>query len=337
MPVFNNPDLTVRMISSICSSTFQDWELLAIDDGSNPEAKRIIGDFCKKDSRIIYVDRNEAPKGAQTCRNRGLIMAQGEFIIFFDSDDLITERCLERRVKALQEHADADFLVFPSGVIEKDVFDKGVRKFVFGYKAFDDDIESFCRRLLPFIVWNNIYRTESVRRHSLKWDTHLRSLQDADFNLCAIISGLKYEYIQTEPDYGYRIDANSGSVSKKVLSAEHKESHLYAISKFYDTIQQKFGHKYDSALFHGVLFLYNLIFTDKVDYVFANAIADKIAGYDAHHSRQLKFIIRITRLLNHILPDKKARQLPMFFHLKDYYRRESMKLKRINMLRNNQL
>ena len=106
-------------------------------------------------------------------------------------------------------------LVFPSGIYQKEHFLRIAHPYVYGYKIFEDDIAQFSKRQLPFIVWNNIYRTSSIRKHGLKWDDHLLSLQDADFNISSIACGLRYAYAtNAKADYGYRI-ASESSVSKK--------------------------------------------------------------------------------------------------------------------------
>ena len=49
---------------------------------------------------------------------------------------------------------------------------------------------------------NNIYRADALRSHSITWETQLHSFQDSDFNIQALLRGLKYDYAPTAPDYG---------------------------------------------------------------------------------------------------------------------------------------
>ena len=80
MPFFNNKELVSKMIDSIRANTFEDWELLAIDDGSSNDTLEYLSSF-QKDKRIIFIKRETMPKGAQTCRNLGMDYAKGEFLI----------------------------------------------------------------------------------------------------------------------------------------------------------------------------------------------------------------------------------------------------------------
>ena len=194
MPVYNNEGCVREMMDSILANTFTAWELLAIDDGSDAATLDMLKEYASADERIILRQRTEQPKGAQTCRNIGLSEAKGEYIVFFDSDDAITADCLQRRVDAISSRQDLDFMVFPSTVLTSHGVAQSPLDKVYGYKAATDDVRNFSQRILPFVVWNNIYRVSSLRKHNLYWDTNLLSLQDADYNMQALLAGLKYDY-----------------------------------------------------------------------------------------------------------------------------------------------
>ncbi len=331
MPVFNHSDLVLQMWRNIQCNTFSDWELLAVDDGSDKDVFDSLAAYAATDMRIRYVSRTIEPKGAQTCRNTGFQMASGKYVIFFDSDDYVASDCLKERVEALEKRPEMDYMVFPSGIVQDGVFSTEAHEFGFGYPVFKDDLDAFARRILPFVVWNNIYRTESLRRIRVAWDERLLSLQDADFNLRVMLAGLKYDYYHGTPQFGYRIDASSGSVSKKATSPAYRESTLYAIDRFYSLYQQRFGHRYDNALYHGTLFLYNWIQTDGIDYGFASDMADVVYRHSILYGLLLKMQVTLTKCLAVVLPCKRARQIPMLPHLLDYYHRIHMKVSSIRV------
>lgn len=251
-------------------------------------------------------------------------------LFFFDSDDYITPTCLGTRVSEITKRPDLDFMVFPSATLVDEDFNANAKEFIFGYKVYKDDIKAFARRELPFIVWSNIYRTASIRRNSLEWDTNLLSLQDADFNLRAILAGLKYDYCKTKADYGYRIFYCNDSVSKKICSSDHFNSHIYASENFFKYLRLHFGHKYDTAVFQGVLNLYNNIFTDGVDINYAKQMAECLKKYHKLYGTLLKIQIAITEVLEHLLPKKRARQIPMVPYLLPFIIRKKMTRKKIN-------
>lgn len=315
MPCFNHAAKTVAMIDSIVASTFHDWELLAIDDGSDEHDFSILQAKADEDERIHLFRRSTPQKGAPVCRNEGLRIARGEYIVFFDSDDCITPSCLARRVKSMEENADCDFLVFPSFCIQDGIATTEPNTYSCGYDVYSDDKAMFACRRLPFIVWNNIYRLAALKSHNIIWDENLKSLQDADFNVQAILKGLPYKYILSEPDYGYRLDSASSSISKCSNKSSHFDSNVYALEKFYKEYHKQCGNKYDFQLFVGALWIYNHSLSQRIDTEFSHAIHTVIRRYSKPYALLFRIIEKSIFLLGKFLPQRLARQIPMLPYL----------------------
>lgn len=331
MPVFNHHDDVAVMIDSILANDFSSWELLAVDDGSDADTLAMLERYAQNDGRIRVIRRGRQPKGAQTCRNIGLEKAVGEYLVFFDSDDFVTPYCLRQRVEAISAHAEYDFMVFPSGIYEKGQFMPIAHPYVFGYHIYKDDVAQFASRQLPFIVWNNIYRTAPLRASGVRWDERLLSLQDADFNVSAIASGLRYGYAcGARPDYGYRIGSEQ-SVSKNIIGNSHIQSHVYANAKMYDVVCGFCGRRYRRSLFRGTLNLYNACLSGNgIDNAFADRLAGTLRHRDAFHWMVLRIQTAATRMLGKVLPGKRARQLPMLCFLIGRNRQERIKMARLS-------
>ena len=334
MPVFNGHELLKVMLDSILNNTFQDWELILVDDGSEVETLSLIEQYRQSDSRILFLRRDASEaKGAPTCRNKGLDHARGEYLVFFDSDDYITPFCLQQRVEMMDSHPNADFLVFPSGHYVDGDMDDVINDTVFGYPVFADDISMFAMRILPFIVWNNIYRRRSIVDKGVRWDTNLKSLQDADFNLQCLLSGMNYEYIDAPSDYAYRNVTAASSVSTGIISDAHKASHLYAINKFYEMLQSRFGHQYDSQLYRGTLFIFNSVTRIRFDDHFAVQLCECVKKYDKKRGKAFMRKVRLCSFLRKILPGRRARQIAFFGFLRSYNKQMKTKAYDIRLLR----
>lgn len=333
MPVFNHCDDVATMIDSVCANDFVAWELLAVDDGSDAETLDILMRYAETDDRICVVKRNRQPKGAQTCRNIGLEMARGEYVVFFDSDDYIAPYCLRQRVEMMQQHPELDFMVFPAAMYMDDTFCIEAHPYMYGYHIYTDDVEQFARRQLPFIVWNNIYRRAALLSKSLKWDERLLSLQDADFNISAIAAGLRYAYAEdAHPDYGYRVSSVS-SVSKNIKGVRHHESHIYANQKMWAMVQAAYGRRYDRALFDGALSIYNAGLSGRgVDCSFALSLVASLKERSCVYYCLFNFQVRLTLLLQKIMPAKVARQLPMAFYLVKMVRLRKQKAAKVGAM-----
>lgn len=321
MPVFNHTEELKTMIDSIVANSFQDWELLAVDDGSDEATKDVLRHYAEQDNRITFVYRERTPKGAQTCRNIGLEQARGEYVVFFDSDDYVAPYCLEQRVKEMDQRPELDFMVFRSGTYSNHTFHQAPSKFNYGYPIYSDDTEAFCARTLPFIVWNNIYRRSSLVKYNICWDTHLLSLQDGLFNLTCLLKGLRYAYATLPPDYGYRTES-TGSVSKKILSAAHYESHLYATRQSCSLVQEHYGHHYDKALYRGAMFIYVKVSRTGIQKEFNLKLASVVRSFSASWGTVLLCQVRLTYLLGKVLPLNMARRLPILNYLMWFRRAE---------------
>ena len=97
-PVYNCEKLLPMTIESVLNQTYQNWEMLLIDDCSPDNSAEIIGEYSKKDKRIKYfkLDQNS---GVAEARNKALKESKGRFIAYLDSDDLWTPEKLEKQVK----------------------------------------------------------------------------------------------------------------------------------------------------------------------------------------------------------------------------------------------
>lgn len=94
MPVFNTEKYLERAILSVLNQTFNDFELIIIDDNSTDNSDSIIKKYEKRDLRIKYIKNNN--KGVSNSRNLGIKLSKGKYITFIDSDDYIYEDALKK-------------------------------------------------------------------------------------------------------------------------------------------------------------------------------------------------------------------------------------------------
>ena len=85
---------------------------MVVDDGSTDNSCAVVQAVAQQDTRVKLLRRHQGPKGAPTCRNIGAERANGEYLIFLDSDDLLAPFCLKQRITQVRRHPEVDFLVF---------------------------------------------------------------------------------------------------------------------------------------------------------------------------------------------------------------------------------
>ena len=87
IPVYNSENTIFNTLLSIKNQTYENFEVLIINDGSTDSSLDIIKKICKSDNRFKYFDI--ANNGVSNARNIGLDNANGKYIIFIDSDDIV--------------------------------------------------------------------------------------------------------------------------------------------------------------------------------------------------------------------------------------------------------
>ncbi|MGB7533081.1 MAG: glycosyltransferase [Halobacteriota archaeon] len=115
IPTYNRAHLIGRAVQSVLNQTYQDFEILIIDDGSTDNTEEIIKSF--RDERIRHI-RHERNKGAAAARNTGIKAARGEYIAFQDSDDEWYSNKLEEISKIIEERKDVDFITSYGKIIK---------------------------------------------------------------------------------------------------------------------------------------------------------------------------------------------------------------------------
>lgn len=102
IPVYNVEKFLRQCLTSLVEQTFQDREIIAVNDGSVDGSLAILREFEEKYDFITVVDQKNM--GMSKARNRGLGLARGEYICFIDSDDYVAPNFLERLYQACTEH-----------------------------------------------------------------------------------------------------------------------------------------------------------------------------------------------------------------------------------------
>jgi glycosyltransferase involved in cell wall biosynthesis len=117
LPTYNRAKFLPKAIESICAQTFIDWELIIVDDGSTDNTREILPALCEGIQQSVRYIRQEN-QGAYGARNTGLDKARGEYIAFYDSDDVWLPHHLKASVQALETNPDLHWVYGSSRVIE---------------------------------------------------------------------------------------------------------------------------------------------------------------------------------------------------------------------------
>lgn len=103
VPVYNSEKFILDTINCIKKQTYNEWELIIVDDCSTDDSYKIIKKEMNKDKRIKYYCQKENG-GPALARNKGIDVAKGEFICFIDSDDLWDNNKLEKQIAFMEDN-----------------------------------------------------------------------------------------------------------------------------------------------------------------------------------------------------------------------------------------
>lgn len=107
IPTFNRAHFIWEALESVLAQTYENWECIVVDDGSTDETEELMVIYCAKDNRFRYHHRpSTRPKGANACRNYGFELSEGEYINWFDDDDVMLEDFLKIKASAFTDKLD---------------------------------------------------------------------------------------------------------------------------------------------------------------------------------------------------------------------------------------
>lgn len=212
IPAYNIEKYIGRCLDSVLAQTYENLEIIVVDDGSSDDTGKILDDYEEKDSRIKVIHKENG--GVSSARNKGLDMAAGDYIGFVDGDDLIAPEMYETLVNLLEEE-DADIahcgyqMVFPDRVDY--YYNTGKRKVQTTEEGLKDLLSG---EMIEPALYNKLYKRKLFDNNRL--DESLKINEDLDINYRLFKKSQKAVY-QDETLYSYMIRKNSATGSNTII------------------------------------------------------------------------------------------------------------------------
>ncbi|MBC7494591.1 MAG: glycosyltransferase [Flavobacterium sp.] len=224
---YNKERYVQETIDSVLNQSYQNWELIIVDDKSSDETASVLFNKKNNDSRI-KVSLNEVNKGANFCRNTGLLNAKGKYIIFLDADDLLIKTCLEKRISIIEKE-DLDFCVFTMGVFKNTLGDMDY-KWIPNSKQ---PLHDFLSHKLPWAIIQPIWKKELLVKLN-GFDESFKRLQDVELHTRVLfLDNINYKLIIDAPDCYYRIDEARKNFNTYDFLDRWVHSSILYFNKFY--------------------------------------------------------------------------------------------------------
>lgn len=207
LPTYNGETFIRESIESVINQTYQNWELIIVNDCSTDKTPEIINEYAQRDSRI-KVYNNEVNKKLPASLNVGFSHATGEYYTWTSDDNMFKPNAIEVLVKYLDENPDVDLVSSKYDVIDE----KG--NFV---KLFDKNNKRTVLKLVrgPNVGASFMYKKEISEKVG-GYDTELFCAEDYDFWCKVAVAGnILYT---NESLYKYRVNSQSLTATKRDIA-----------------------------------------------------------------------------------------------------------------------
>lgn len=178
IPTFNRAFLVGETLDSIVAQTYTNWECVLVDDGSTDNMDEVLNSYCKKDKRFIYFKRpSYKPKGGNACRNFGIEKATGDFIVLFDSDDLMTPNHIALKVTTILKE-NCDFVVTKTNFFNYDEGNIRLEK-KYDFNSSDITAYNYITQKINWLTYDICIKAEIAR--SIYFNEELMSGQEYNY------------------------------------------------------------------------------------------------------------------------------------------------------------
>ncbi len=217
IPVYNVEKYLRECLDSLLNQTYQDFEVICVDDGSTDESYKILEEYKNKDERFIIIQQDN--QGAGPARNRGIEVAKGDYIQFLDADDYFESNMLEKLYSEAKEN-NADMVVCSARKVDENnnIIESGnplwpinLDKIEFDKVFSPEDYSEDIFGLFCVVPWNKLYKRSLILDNGLKFQ-NLSSSNDVAFGHISRICAKRIVVIKDEL-INYRFN-REGSIAK---------------------------------------------------------------------------------------------------------------------------
>lgn len=221
VPVYKAEAYLHRCVNSLLTQTFQDFEILLIDDGSPDNSGKICDDYVKKDSRVRVIHKENG--GVSSARQCGIDNSLGEYTIHADPDDWVEPNMLEELYRKAKEE-DADMIICDFFI------EKREKQNYVSQKPTSLDHEIVLKELFQQLhgsCCNKLIRRSCYNDYNIRFPNDFSLNEDLYVNMALLRHNLKIAYLPSS-FYHYQIGINENSIvfCQKYSEKRYKEDKI---------------------------------------------------------------------------------------------------------------
>lgn len=221
IPTYNRAHLIGETLDSVIAQTYTNWECIVVDDGSTDNTSSLLQMYCEKDYRIQYYHRpNDRPKGANACRNYGFELSNGEFVNWFDSDDLMMPHKLDVQILKIAR-TNEPFVVCQTSIFtdKKENVIRLRHPKIYSKDFFND----FITDSIKWLTQSPLMKKSFIVEHNLNFDESLHQYQERDFFIRVLYKTNDYLIVE---DSLVLLRKHDGNLSNSFLTPKKSKSRL---------------------------------------------------------------------------------------------------------------
>lgn len=252
IPVRDRPALIADCLQSLLAQDFQDWEAVVVDDGSTDTTPAVLQSFAEADPRIRLFATEPEHRGPSNARNLGFAASRADFVMFFDSDDLLESDCLRVREAALRRYRELDCVVFQGSGFKlckgDSPYHPSLRRPLLAGVA---DLDAFLAHQDPWLTHGPLWRRAAFARFG-GWDAEVQLRVDLQLHTKCLLRGLRYKSFWTA-DHHLR-DHNAVRISSQNTFSQLNRIRLvhcamYQLLQLHGQVSTRNRHLLASAIF----------------------------------------------------------------------------------------
>lgn len=224
IPTYNRAHLIGETLDSVLVQTYTNWECIVVDDGSTDNTDEVVGDYLAKDQRFKYYHRPpEHLQGGNGARNFGFKMSHGEYIQWFDDDDLMLTEYLAEKSKLLTENENLYLSICTGYKVDEALNGKEIISLIQPTNVFKDFVFIKFKVLTPSVL----FRYSFLNGIDLFNENLVRGQEEEFFSRVFFQFDKQKLSIINKSLYLYRQHKVSKTVNDKAYNFDYKASQTY--------------------------------------------------------------------------------------------------------------
>lgn len=213
IPIYNSEKYLAKCLNSVKNQSYEDFEVLLIDDGSTDNSAMICKEFINNDSRFVYYYKKN--EGVSVARNFGINISKGKYIIFIDSDDVIAKDFLLDMIEETEKYNTfvcSDVIFFKDNEIDHIKKNKKEKKI----KEFNNEKKyQILYTSSGGYIFNKLYSSKIIKNNKIYFDKKIYMCEDLLFNIMYLRNCNKVTFLNKKNYYYRQYDSNSKDLKNK--------------------------------------------------------------------------------------------------------------------------